>query len=212
MSGFQPLAEEIASHGAVVYNIDVDSTIPWITAIEQVTCSVRYAREHGTDYGGAHPTVVVLGNSAGAAVASVAALGGDHFSGPCAATGADARVDGFVGYEGDYDYLRTADYFLADHRYLADEDPELYEAMDPYAHVGENPELVVRLLHGEDDASMWYDIEPEVSEAFCTTLENAGYDAEMRTLPDSGHKDLMNASSTAFRAVVDTALEVAGVS
>ena len=208
MSGFQPLAQAIASEGAVVYNIDVDSTIPWITAIQQVACAVRFAHAHGDDYGGGPSEVVLLGNSTGAAVASVVALGEGEFSGPCAVSEGSAEVDAFIGYEGDYDYLRTADYFLADHRYLEEEDPELFEAMDPYAHVGQNTDLTVRLLHGQDEDEMWYEIAPDVSEAFCTELEEAGYQVEMAVLEGADHKDLMDASSAAFTAAVQTTLEV----
>jgi acetyl esterase/lipase len=210
MSGFQPLAEAIASEGAVVYNIDVDSTIPWITAIEQVACAVRYARAHGVDFGGGPSEVLLLGNSTGAAVASVVALGGADFAGPCAAAGASAEVDAFVGYEGDYDYLRTADYFLADHRYLEDEDPELFASMDPYGHVGENTDLTVHLLHGQDEDAMWYEIPPAVSDEFCTTLEEAGYAAEMTVLEGSDHKDLMDPASAAFAEAVQATVALIG--
>ena len=55
---------------------------------------------------------------------------------------------------------------------------------------------------------MWYEIAPDVSEGFCNELEEAGYDAEMVLLEGSDHKDLMDASSEAFAAAVQTTLEV----
>jgi len=64
----------------------------------------------------------------------------------------------FVGFEGNYD-LATHPYRpnpydnSQDHTLLKDEDPELWKAIDPYTHIGKNPELQIRLIHGKDHDS-----------------------------------------------------------
>lgn len=208
---FQPLAQAIAGQGAVAYIIDVDDSVPFITAIQQTACAVHYAWATAADHGGDPDRIVLVGNSMGAPVASVVAFSPESFPGPCAVPeDAGAEVHGVVGYEGAYDYVREADYLMVDHRYLADEDPEMYAAIDPYTHVGENPDLVVRLVHGVDDDALWYDVPPGESVAFADTLTGAGYDADVRLVEGASAVDLWDADTEAFDVVVDVVMEAAG--
>jgi acetyl esterase/lipase len=209
-ASFQPLAQAIAEEGAVVLNIDVDDSVPFITAIEQVSCAVRYANVFAAQYGGDPGRVVLVGNSMGASVSAVVALAGESFPGPCAAEGGTAFVSGLVGYEGAYDYVRESDYLMVDHRYLEEDDPEMFTAIDPYTHLDGNPDLVVRLVHGVDDDVLWYDVPPGESVAFADALEQAGHDCDLTLLEGAAHIDLWDSGTTAFTTVVDTVMEVAG--
>ena len=79
-----------------------------------------------------------------------------------------ALPDGFVGYEGPYDWAHV-DYPIRFDK-LEQTDPDLWVSIDPYAHIGANPELVVRLMHGLEEGPAWWDIEPEVSQEFQMAL------------------------------------------
>jgi len=209
-ASFTPLARAIAERGAVVFNLAVDDSVPFITAIEQTACAVRYARAEAAGYGGDPESITLVGNSMGAPVAAVVALAGDAFPGPCAAEGSSVAT-GFVGYEGAYDYVREADYLLVDHRYLEDEDPAMYAAIDPYTHFGENPSLAIHLVHGVDDDSLWFDIPPGESVSFNDALVAAGHESQLTLVEGASSVDLMNPDTDAFAAVVEATVGVAGI-
>ena len=58
--------------------------------------------------------------------------------------------------------------------------PELWEFLS--SSIGANPDLKIRLLHGESDSGVSY----ENSAAFARTLIDAGYDVEVVAF-DGGH-------------------------
>lgn len=78
---FAPLAEAIASEGAVVFNIDVAMSFPFRTTIEEVACAVRFSRAMAADYGGDETRITLIGNSAGASTGALVAIAGDDFAG-----------------------------------------------------------------------------------------------------------------------------------
>jgi acetyl esterase/lipase len=203
------LAESIATQGAVVYNIDWWSTPPWSTGIECIACAVRFARATAADYGGDASRITLVGSSAGAATGAVVALAGDDFGGNCIATDASAMPNALVAWEGPYDYATTV-YNVYDHPSLKDEDPELWEAINPYSHIGQNPELQVRLVYGNDVDTSWWDIAPQVSMDFHQVLADAGYDVELVVVEGSDHTDLTSSSSDALAVMVEQVMEVAG--
>ncbi len=183
----------IASEGAVVYNIDVRFTVPFITGIERIACAVRFARATAADYGGDPSWITLVGNSAGAATGMVVALAGEDFGGDCAVSDASALPDAVVAYEGRYDYATTADATGSlDHTFLKDEDPELWHAINPYSYIGRNPELHVCLVHGDDEDAYWYDVPLEASIEFHEALADAGYDVELVVLEGASHTALIS--------------------
>ena len=192
------LSEAIAEQGAVVFTPTWAVTTPTSSAMndgegfreafEDLTCAVRFARATASDYGGDPARVTVVGFSAGGAAGSTVALPGDDLDrlweefasirgGPppqadCLVSGVSALPDAFVGLGGCYGF---ADF-------LKEEDPELWKVVSPYAHLGDNPNLRVRLIHGERDVTC--PVEDAVE--FHKTLEEAGYDATL-TMVDAGH-------------------------
>jgi acetyl esterase/lipase len=203
------LAEAIASEGAIIYNIDVDYKIPHLIAIEQIACAIRFARVTAENYGGNPNRITLVGNSAGASTGAVAALVGDDFEGDCVENDAFALPDAFVGFEGPYDYMMNVYDSALDHTYLKNRDPELWEAINPYSHIGRNPDLQVRLLHGEDEDTHWYEIPPQASIDFHQALADAGYDVTLTIVEFTGHTALGWDGSEVFQIAIQQTLEVA---
>lgn len=210
-SDFTHLAEAIASEGAVVYNIDVIHDFPLSKSIERIACATRFARTTATDYGGDPDRITLVGNSAGAATGAVIALAGDDFEGECVERDASALIDAIVAFEGPYDYATTVSLSSMDHTILKDEDPELWHAINPYSHIGRNPDLQVRLVHGDDVDTHWYDVPPEVSVEFHQALADAGYDVELFVVEGASHTTLTHKwlHPDAFALTVQQVMELA---
>lgn len=207
-SVFARFAEAIASQGAVVYNIDVAFTFPHLIGIERIACAVRFARTTAADYGGEPSRITLVGSSAGASTGAVVAMAGDDFEGDCVTSGVSALPDALIAFEGSYDYATTA-YGSWDHTILKDEDPELWHAINPYSHIGRNPDLQVRLIHGDDLDLNWYDVPPEVSREFYQALADAGYDVELIIVEGAIHTDLSNTYSEVFALTLPLVFELA---
>jgi hypothetical protein len=203
-------AEAIAERGAIVYVPDIrNHEFPVTLSVERIGCAVRHARATAEDYGGDPDEITLVGNSMGANTGIIAALDGTAFEGDCAVDEGSATFDKFVGYEGVY-HLATAGFdYRWDHRHLKDEDPELWQAIDPYSYIGLRPELEIRLIHGVDIDSAWYDIPPEVSEELYQALLDAGYDVEMTLVEDSPHGALTATGSDGFDITVEQVMELA---
>ncbi len=204
---FALLAEATASEGAVVFNIDVTMAPPFLTAIEQIACAVRFARATAADHGGDPTRITLVGNSSGAHTGAVVAMAGDEFEGDCLVTDGSALTEALVGYEGTYD-VATHVYGDVNLPPLEQEDPELWQAINTYSHIGGNPDLVVRLIHGEDVDDIWYETLPETSVDFHDALLDAGYDVELTLLEGATHGDLLFRTE-AFEVTVQQVLEVA---
>jgi len=140
-------------------------------------CAIRFARAHALEYGGDPTQIVVIGFSMGARIGITAALVGDDLpvlwedfaakrGGPpsqlkCVENGDSANVNAFVGIGGRYnsvDYLKSAD-------------PELWEIVSPYAHIGHLPGQSIRLILGKRDPY----VSSEIQEEFNQLLLDAGY-------------------------------------
>ena len=206
-SEFKPLAEAIASEGATVFNVGVPTSPPFLETIGHLACAVRFARATAADHGGDPGRITVVGNSLGAATGAVVALAGDEFEGDCVVNEVSAVPDALVGYEGPYDYA-THDYQAVNLIPLRDEDPELWQAVNPYAHIGGNTDLVVRLIHGEDVDDIWYEVKPVASREFHQALADAGYDVELTLIEGATHVDL-RPGTEAFEVTIEQVLETA---
>ena len=201
-----PLAEELASRGAVVYSASYLDTEPLVEAVEDMSCAIRYASSTAADHGGRPDRIVVVGHSLGGAIGFLAATSGDdHTSSWCRAPDEWVEVTGFVGYEGVYDIAHQAR--AIDITGLEQSDPDTWRSVNPYSQVGRHDELVIRLIHGIDDDTQWYDILPEVSEDFERSLSEAGYDVELITVDGASHSG-WNQVDRGFDEIVNTTLEL----
>lgn len=208
---FRGLAGALASQGAVVFNITYDSEFPPIAGIGDIACAVRFARATAADHGGDPSRVTLVGHSQGAASGAIVGMAGDDFSGDCAVTEGSALLDGFVGYEGPYDWAVTAPPIPdLDLLYLSEEDPDLLEAINPYSHIGGNGDLIVRLIHGDDTDTRWYEVPRAVSADFHQALSEAGYDVALTLLDGASHIALANRETEAVAVTVQTVMQIAG--
>jgi dipeptidyl aminopeptidase/acylaminoacyl peptidase len=181
----------LAEHGAVVYTITRPT---WIFDLaerergqgyremsEVLTCAIRYARSTALDYGGDPDRVILVGFSMGAIQGSWVSLAGENLApmwdafaaeqgGPpqqvrCAADEGAENVDVFIGIGGNYYLIES----------LQEGNEALWKIASPLAHIGQSPNLVIRLLHGERDDQ----VNPESSIQFNEVLAEAGYDSEL---------------------------------
>jgi sugar lactone lactonase YvrE/acetyl esterase/lipase len=196
---YAPLSQAIAEQGAVVFTAAWPTWIADLAArdngkgfremSEVLSCAIRFARATAPDYGGDPSQVTLVGHSYGADAGAWVALAGDDLDrsweelalirgGPppqveCVVSGVSADVDAYVGIGGGYDFAGP----------LQERDPELWQIADAYAHLGQNVDLRVRLIHGERDST----VEPEHAVQFNDALVEAGYDTSL-TLWDGKHQ------------------------
>lgn len=189
----QDFGKSYAENGAVAYLITMADDPPFLETVEDVACAVRYARATAPDHGGDPEKLTLVGFSLGATAGVTAGLSGDNHTNGCVETDASALPDAFVGYEGSYDWANL--------EHIEQDDPETWAAIDPYAHIGENPDLVVRLIHGVDERY------GAVAEEFQRALQGAGYDVEVIFLDRASHTAYTG--SAPFVAMVEQALIVA---
>lgn len=210
----------IAEHGVVAFSIDYPDTTPSAAVsnngrgfremTETVACAVRFARAKASDYGGDAAQVILVGFSMGGGVGASVALVGDNLEhqweefasmrgGPprqvdCEVDEGSAHVDAFVGIAGSYDAFVGYDGYYG-REWLQAKDPKLWEMF--YSSLGQNPDLKVRLLHGENDTTIPF----ENSVEFDAVLAEAGYDTELIQF-DGGH-------TVPLELTVETVMEVA---
>jgi acetyl esterase/lipase len=190
-------ATAMAAEGTVVFATDFLVGAPQ-TPLEHVNCAARYARDVADEYGGDPSHVTLLGYADGAYFGMPVSLGVDALPPMCLASDDAAIPDAFVGYEG----------------YYGVGDPKAEQeargrAPDAGTLVGQNPDLVVRLIHG-DLEDLLSDAPVAVSEDFAEILDEAGYDVEFILVEGAAHSGAGTEDSPAFDVIVDTTLEVAG--
>ena len=125
-------------------------------------------------------------------------------------TDGSALVDAFVGYEGGYHIATATIPELGwDPNITKEENPELLQTINPYSYIGLNPDLQVLLIHGDDDATAWYDWPPDVSIEFHQALEEAGYDAEVVIVEGAAHGDIINRFGEAYPQIIQLLVNAA---
>jgi len=156
---------------------------------DSVACAVHFARAQAWELGSADLLVALTGYSGGGGLAAHAALFGSTLEtswaayavegGPqglvdCEATEGSTHVDALVGLGGGtYDlYVPIYDGKFG-RAYQQELDMELWEFLS--SPIGANPDLKIRLLHGESDPGPPYD---EAAE-FAEQLADAGYDVQL---------------------------------
>ncbi|CAN5762793.1 hypothetical protein BH20CHL5_BH20CHL5_06210 [soil metagenome] len=207
----RPIARELASRGAVVYNADFRGVRPvargFPESVDDVSCAVRFARATASEYGGDEDHLVLVGHSQGGYVGSLVSLSGDEFlgrPGACLAdeggiTDAQASLpDGFVHVAGvsiiDPRLRLNWIYFGGSPA----QKPRAWRRGEIYDHIGSNPELVVGIIFERDD--------PILGDAHATrlhaALRDAGYDVRLRLMDEGDtHFDILEVPGLGQRVV-----------
>lgn len=191
---YRDWATAMATGGAVVFAVDFEVGAP-LTPLAHLNCAARYVRDVAPDYGGDPSHVTLVGSDNGAVFGAPVTLGVEELPSACLASDDAAIPDAFVGYAGYYGVSGQAPGGLVAAGWI-----------DPTTLIGQNPDLVVRLLHGDapdaDTPMSW-------SEEFARMLADAGYDVEFTIVEGGTRTGIESPSSPAFDAIVDTTLDVA---
>jgi acetyl esterase/lipase len=178
------LAIYLATHGVVVFNSTYrTATGGFPESFDDVSCAIRYAESRATEFTSQDERVTIVGHSAGAHLAAVAALDDEAFGESCSVTIAGA-VGQFVGLSGPYDPTQYAFLLAQFFGTRFENDPAPWEEGSPYSYLGQNPELEVLLAHGEADEL----VPTETSELFFEALDEAGYDVTLDLLAGVSHQ------------------------
>ena len=200
-TGLTPLAEYLAGAGVVAVNtthraVADDGRFPG--PVQEVTCSVDFAVQQAQDAGLAVRSVVVLGHSSGAHLAALAALGGDHFRGPCPYP--PATIDAFVGLAGSYDVdslPELAEPFFGASR---QDDPATWIEGNPTTWAGKTTQrarLRALLLHGAADT----DLPTTFTTEFAAAMKAGGHDVTVQVVPGATHHTLYSPEVSGARLV-----------
>ncbi|KAA3642698.1 MAG: alpha/beta hydrolase [Chloroflexi bacterium] len=205
--GFQIYSRTLAGHGMIVVTPTWLSTVPDPTPFdaqsfrfeeETLLCALRFAQAKAEEYNGSNSSFTVMGHSAGAMMGVPIAFAGEDLidrweafaerrGGPAQQVecveddGSIPHVDRYIGMSGSYDYfeqLQATNGTVG----LRNIDIELWSLVSPYAFMGDNMDLRVRLIHGIQDPTVPVPIAFDFQEA----LLNTGYDSVLR-LPEDGH-------------------------
>lgn len=195
--GLGPLAAELAEAGFVAVNATYRAGADGASfpvPVQDVLCAsgfaVDAARSAGVDPG----PVVAIGHSAGAHLASLAALSGAELAAPCPYP--VPRIEGLVGLAGVYD-VTAFEFALVDFFGGAPaERPDAWRVGDPVGLVdaGSAPEdLQVLLLHGDADE----DVPVAQSQSFASSLDRAGVPVRLEVVPGATHPTIYSAAVAA---------------
>lgn len=194
------LAEGLASRGAVVYNADyrtlsLGGMFPGM--VDDVACAIQSARVSAPEFTTTPDVVTVVGYSAGAHLASLAAFAPGEFGQECPA-GPSQPPDAFVGLAGPYDISQLGGLLAPMFGGTITELPEVWAAGNPFSWIADSPDIPILLMHGDADR-----VAPlAFSEELADSLTATGKGVSLEILPGRSHGDV-----TAPRVVADRIVE-----
>ena len=150
-------------------------------AVDDVACAVRNAADHSDSDG----SVTVVGHSAGAHLAALAALDVGVYGQGCAVT-EPTIPDRLVGLAGPYDVARLGPLIVPFFGVPPNEDPEMWQAGNPLNQVANNPDLSSLIMHGEEDAL----IDLSFATDFADALTAAGSEALVEVVEGARHNEM----------------------
>ena len=193
-TGLGPLAEALAAEGMVVVNARYRASgdgVAFPTPVEDVACAVSWASARAEEEGFRPEPLLLVGHSAGAHLAALAAQAPDDLPGDCPA--APAEPDAFVGLAGPYELAEVESLVVALFGAAREADPTGWDRADPIRRGAERPELDVLLLHGEDDTM----VSPASSQVLASAMSDAGHDVTLTLVPGVDHLGLFAADAAA---------------
>ena len=181
----RPLADHLNANGFLTVNTRYAlaglERPGFPSAVEDVTCAVRFAFAHPDSDG----SVALIGHSAGAHIGALVALTGDDYGDGCPYPGS-GLPERFVGLAGPYDVSRLGPAIGAFFGDDPDRLPDEWEAGNPQLQVEANPDLVSLIMYGENDGLV-----PEgFALDFHQALADSGGDAVLELVEGARHNDM----------------------
>ena len=150
-------------------------------AVDDVACAVRNAADHPDSDG----SVTVVGHSAGAHLAALAALDVDVYGQGCDVT-EPTIPDRLVGLAGPYDVARLGPLIVPFFGVPPNENPAMWQAGNPLNQVANNLDLSSLIMHGEEDAL----IDVSFATDFADALAAAGSEALVEVVEGARHNEM----------------------
>jgi acetyl esterase/lipase len=186
-SGLTPLAERLAADGIFVVNATyraAEASVVYPTPVQDVLCALGFAVDRVEHTGRAPAAVVLLGHSAGAHLAALAALGAVQRAPGCEFP--LVAPDGFAGLAGVYDLSRWTALVEPLIGATPGEAPVVWRDANPLTWVTNRPSLSVFLAHGETDEL----VPVGSSKGFGTSLEQAGHAVRVQIVAGADHNQI----------------------
>jgi acetyl esterase/lipase len=183
-SGLAPLAAYLADRGATVVSISYRTSSDGFyfpVPVQDVGCGLAYAATQAAGVSTDAVTLAVVGHSAGAHLAAVAALDPEQSTGPdCPFQPHDA--DSLIGLAGPYDVVAASG--QAQLLFGPESpDPTEWDDGNPLRMATNRPTLPVLLVHGAAD-----DLVPlSFSEEFAAALTAGGHPVELEVVDAVDH-------------------------
>ena len=152
-------------------------------AVDDVACAVRNAADHPDGDG----SVAVIGHSAGAHLAALAALDVGVYGEGCAVT-EPTIPDRLIGLAGPYEVARLGPLIVPFFGVPPNEDPAMWQAGNPLNQVANNPDLSSLIMHGDEDAL----IDLSYATDFADALTEAGSEALVEVVEGARHADMQD--------------------
>ena len=191
------LADGLASRGAVVYNADyrtlsLGGVFPGM--VDDVACAIQFARATAGEFTTTPDHVTVVGYSAGAHLAALAAYAPNEFGQDCL-SGPSQPPDAFVGLAGPYDVSQLGGLLSPLFGGTITEVPDVWAAGNPFTWVAKGPDIPALLIHGDADR-----VAPlEFSQEWADALTVAGKQVTLEILPGRSHGDVSSPRVVADR-------------
>ena len=196
-AGLAPLASALSDAGMTVVSATyrtASSDTYFPDPLQDVLCAVAFAAVPRVTGDAPHP-VVVVGHSAGANLAALAALTPEATGDACPYK--PVAPDALVGMAGPYDVADLSWLAIALFGVPLEDDPGLWEDGDPMVQAANRAEVPALLLHGEDDV----DVDVSSTASFATALEDGGHDVTLEVVPGADHSAIYRAEVAGDRLV-----------
>ena len=187
--GLSALADSLAGDGMVVVNATYRAAgagARFPVPVQDIVCAIDFAAAQARVAGYQPGPVVVVGHSAGAQLAALAALATDHFRTNCPYPA--SSVDGLVGLAGPYDVMDFQSLALPLFGATAAADPTDWRDGNPMTWLAApgNRSLHVLLAHGTADDM----VSSTATTNFGAALRAAGFPVTVTMVAGAGHGDI----------------------
>lgn len=183
-SGLRPLADRLASSGIVAVTATYRAAsdhVRFPVPLADIDCAVNYAAARARQAGITPSRVIVLGHSAGAHLAMLAALTGTRFAQQCPYP--TVPVDGVIGLAGPYDIMTLQSLAVGLFGESAAANPTAWRDGNPVTWVTQRPQLPALLVHGADDDT----VSPTATTSFAKVLRAAGHPVQLEIVAGADH-------------------------